>query len=104
MTWLGPRPTESGAAAADPSLPTSTRWPADRLAVAARASSRPAPPGSRHGGCAVDLPDDIDGIVSREVEKKIELRRQYRGRDVVLNGYDVQLPVVESDDVSDGQL
>jgi hypothetical protein len=52
----------------------------------------------------VDLGHDIHGIGSREVEQEIELRGQYRGREVVLDGYHVQPPVVESDDVSDGQF
>jgi hypothetical protein len=52
----------------------------------------------------VDLADEIHGISSREVEQEIELRGQYRGREVVLHGYHVQPPVVDSDDVSDGQF
>jgi hypothetical protein len=38
------------------------------------------------------------------VEQEIELRGQYCGRDVMLDGDNVQPPVVESDDVSNGQL
>jgi hypothetical protein len=44
-----------------------------------------------------DVVGEVQGVVSGEVEQEVEFLGQNRRRHVVLDGYDVQPPVVESE-------
>jgi len=65
-------------------------------------------PHEAHGSCSywcrLDVADDVDGVVSGEVEQELELGGKHRGCPVVLDRCDVQSPVIDSEDVSDDQV
>jgi hypothetical protein len=61
-------------------------------------------PASCRGGWIADALEDVHEIGSTEVEEKIKLGGHHRGRYVMVNGDDVQVPAIDSKNVSGGKL